>query len=145
MQITIEKVVWIALILVVVAVVGLFLMGQVLTASKQVGQRFYVRLISSQWSDAANSYIISLRIVNTGEAGANITKLTFKTIGFGNGTIVLANGTDIASGYSVTIVPKEARDITIEVGSNYVSGSKSLVITADFSDGKTSSQSVEIP
>ncbi len=143
MQITVEKVVWIALVLVVVAVVGLFLMGQVLTGAQQVGQRFYVRLINSQYSDADSSYVISFRIVNTGEGGNTLTGIDLSPVGFGSGASVTAiSPSNLAS---LNIPPKGTMDITVKVSGGYVSGSKSLVITASFSDGTTAAQTIEIP
>ncbi len=143
MQITVEKVVWIALVLVVVAVVGLFLMGQVLTGAQQVGQRFYVRLINSQYSDANHSYIISFRIVNTGEGGRNLTALNLTPVGFGPSASVTPISPSSLSG--LNIPPKGTMDVTVMVTGGYVSGSKSLVITATFSDDTTAAQTIEIP
>ncbi len=147
MQITVEKVVWIALVLVVVAVVGLFLMGQVLTGAQQVGQRFYMRLINSQYSDATQSYVISFRIVNTGEAGATLTSISINPVGFGSGASVTPVSPSSLTG--LNIPPKGTMDITVQVSGGYVTGSKSLVITATFQDpnGNTYSaaQSLEIP
>ncbi len=143
MQITVEKVVWIALVLVVVAVVGLFLMGQVLTGAQQVGQRFYVRLINSQYSDSNESYVISFRIVNTGEGGNTLTNVTINPVGFGSGASVYFISP--SSPINLNIPPKGTRDITVRVSGGYVSGSKSLVITAGFSDGTTAAQTIEIP
>jgi len=143
LQITVEKVVWIALVLVVVAVVGLFLMGQVLTGAQQVGQRFYVRLINSQYSDSNQSYIISFRVVNTGEGGNNLTSIDIDPVGFGSGASVYPISPDSLN--DLNIPPKGTMDITVRVSGGYVTGSKSLVITATFSDGSTAAQTVEIP
>lgn len=141
MQITVEKVVWIALVLVVVAVVGLFLMGNVITQSQQVGQRFYVRLISSQYNDADQSYIVSFRLVNTGEGGHSITGVTIEPQGFATGATV----TIISPPGTITIPPKGTVDVTVKVSSGYVTGTKSLVVTCTFDDNTQASQSISIP
>ncbi len=155
MQITVEKVVWIALVLVVVAVVGLFLMGQVLTGAQQVGQKFYVRLINSQYSDAEGAYVISFRLVNTGEGGATITQLKVTPVGFNSGSsggsvsVSFISPSSDSDTVSLDLGPKATQDITVKVVSGYVTGSKSLVITATLRDanGNTveASQTIEIP
>ena len=142
MQITVETVVWIALVLVVVAVAGLFLMGQVITSSSQVGQRFYVRLISSQYVDSTDSYVISFRIVNTGEGGNSITGISIEPQGFGSDSWSAISPSDVSN---INIPPKGTMDITVSVGGGYVSGTKSLVITAKFSDESNAAQSITIP
>ncbi|MEM3372172.1 MAG: hypothetical protein QXO55_06160 [Candidatus Korarchaeum sp.] len=149
MQITVEKVVWIALVLVVVAVVGLFLMGNVITQSAQVGQRFYVRLISSQYNDADQSYVISFRLVNTGEGGKKINGVTVQAQGFGsaNPTVeFISPCTGGSCSLSPPLDPKGTVDITVRVGSGgYVTGTKSLIVTCTFEDGTTAAQSITIP
>ena len=147
MQLSVETVVWVALALVVVAVVGLFLMGNVFTASQQTSQKFYVRLINSQYSPQYEGYIITLRVVNTGEGGATLEDLTFDPVGFPNGAEM---DVDLSGGgrddtLSVGLAPKASTDVTIGVISDYASGEKALVIEASFDDGSTAEVTVDIP
>ncbi len=149
MQLSVETVVWVALALVVVAVVGLFLMGSVVTSSHQTSQKFYVRLISSQYSQSYGGYIVSLRVVNTGEAGATLNSLDFSAVGFtytGTGAIDSdLNGNFGDHTKTVNLAPGDSADISIGVHSNYVSGDKALIVTAHFSGGKTATLTVDIP
>ncbi len=51
MDITIEKVVWIVLALLAASMVGMLLFERLLPEAEQVGQRFYVRLIKSAFTE----------------------------------------------------------------------------------------------
>ncbi|MCD6243995.1 MAG: hypothetical protein J7J65_02010 [Candidatus Korarchaeota archaeon] len=149
MQLSVETVVWVALALVVVAVVGLFLMGNVFTASQQTSQKFYARLINSEYSPQYGGYIISVRVVNTGEGGSSINSLEFHAVGFSGDTVTVdadlsdSDADDTLS--NLNLGPRESRDITVGVQSDYVSGEKALVIKATFDDGTTGEVSVTIP
>ncbi len=149
MQLSVETVVWVALALVVVAVVGLFLMGSIVTSSHQTSQKFYARLINSQYSQSYGGYIVSLRVVNTGEAGATLNSLDFSAQGFTyTGTGAIDGNLDHRFGdYRVTVnlPPGDSADISIGVRSNYVSGNKVLIVTAHFSNGRTSTITVDVP
>ena len=148
MQLSVETVVWVALALVVVAVVGLFLMNSTITASQQTSQKFYVRLINSQYSPQYGGYIITLRVVNTGEGGKTLHRLTFYPTGFPSGARVDVNYNGIPGpdNLRVDLDPRESRDITIGIISDYASGNKALVIEADFSGGPYNIRtSVDIP
>ncbi len=150
MQLSVETVVWVALALVVVAVVGLFLMNSAITASQQTSQMFYVRLINSEYSPQYGGYIITLRVVNTGEGGLDLTSLNFSATGFPNGAQVDANldGSGGDATLSLDLAPKESRDITIGIISDYASGEKALVIGATFGSGsntKTAKVTINIP
>lgn len=151
MQLSVETVVWVALVLVVVAVVGIFLMNSTIASSKQVSQKFYVRLIKSEFTRrfyrSYDGYVISLRVVNTGEKGNTITSLRFTPSGFTYTTVYIWTGSTWTSSnpYSVTINPGETTDITIAVRSDYIDAPKSLLVTAYFSDGTTATVTVQIP
>ncbi len=148
MQLSVETVVWVALALVVVAVVGLFLMNSAITASQQTSQMFYVRLINSEYSPQYGGYIITLRVVNTGEGGKVLHRLTFYPTGFPNGAQVDVNhnGRPGPDNLIVDLDPRESCDITIGIISDYTSGSKALVVEADFNGGPYNIRtSVDIP
>jgi len=148
MQLSVETVVWVALALVVVAVVGLFLMGNVFTASQQTSQKFYARLINSQYSEEYGGYIISVRVVNAGEGGSSIKSLKFYAVGFSDDTVdadLSDSGTSNTLNLNPYLGPRESCDITVGVQSAYVSGEKALVIKATFDDGTTGEVSVTIP
>ena len=98
----------------------------------------------------SSGYVISLRVVNGGEGGLDITSLKFTPVDFGvpgNPYVFLPDGTDISDGYQLPsyIPPKGSLDVTILVPSHYVGREKVLVVTATFSDQTESSQSVRIP
>ncbi len=155
MDVTVEKLVWVILAIITASMVGVFLMGRLIPQTQQVGQSMYVRLIKSTYMGelptSGSGYVITLRIVNGGEGGRNITSLAFQPVGFGassgNSHVYLPDGTEITSGYNLTtpVPPKGTVDVTILVPSPYVSTGKSLVVTATFDDGTTSAISVMIP
>ncbi len=148
MQLSVETVVWVALALVVVAVVGLFLMNSAITASQQTSQMYYVRLINSEYSPQYGGYIVTLRVVNTGEGGKRLTTLTFYPTGFPSGASIDTdlNGASGPTSITVNLDPRESRDITRGILSDYASGSKALVVEADFSGGPYNVRiSVDIP
>ncbi len=147
MQLSVETVVWVVLALVVVAVVGLFLLGSITTSSHQASQKFYVRLEGSQYSDPYGGYIVSLRAVNNGENGANLTNLTFDASAFSSDAEVDANldGTTGDNSVALNLTPRASADVTIGIKSSYVSGDKVLVVTADFSDSTNATLSVDVP
>ncbi|MDK2384384.1 MAG: hypothetical protein QI199_06210 [Candidatus Korarchaeota archaeon] len=85
MDITTEKVVWIALILVAVGMVGIYLVNILTIQTKEVGQRMYTRLISSEFVDrcpeasSGSCYIVNIRVVNGGEDGMSLYLFIFPT------------------------------------------------------------------
>lgn len=91
MQITMEKIVWITLSLVIVAVVGWFLMGVATTHSNVASQKVYARLIQSSFNEncpdsmSGSCYVVSIRIVNPGEGGMSLYMIQES---FGGGPVV---------------------------------------------------------
>ena len=139
MQITMEKIIWIALVLVVAAVVGFFLMNVATTQSKQVAQKAYVRLISSNYVDDIDGsgnpgYVVTVRVVNSGEPneiGGNITLVSINPVGFDPGLI-----SGITPNLPYTLTPKQSLDLSINIQSRYIEGTKSIILNFD-TDGDT--------
>ncbi len=168
---TAENVSWIAIVLAISIVVGLFIAYQTTISARELEEDIYVRILRSEYlpeppfnlaSDAIYSfsyptslygylrdptggYAIDLRISNAGSSP--IVKLQFKTLGFGRGEVYLITGENVTGGYQLDapLDPKESLELSLFIPSEYVPSGKILVVGGTLDNGKIVSKSVEVP
>ncbi len=165
-----ENVSWIAIVLAVAIVVGLFIAYQTSITAKELGEGIYVRILRSEYLSAppfllggdkiysspssslngslggtSGGYAIDLRIGNMEDFP--IVKIMFKTIGFGHGEVYLITGENITDGYTLEdpLDPKESLELSIFIPSEYVPSGKVLVIEGILESGRAASKCVEVP
>ncbi len=167
-----ENVSWVALVLAIAIVVGLFIAYQTTISARELEEDIYVRILRSEYLPASpfllgrdgiyssgpyqissgsylnspnGGYAIDLRIGNLGSSP--IVEIRFKTIGFGRGEVYLITGENVTSGYHLDdpLNPKESLELSIFIPSDYVPSGKILVVEGTLESGKVVSKSVKVP
>ncbi|GEM_PF-3361281 len=166
-----ENLSWIAIVLAVAIIVGLFIAYQTSISAKELGQGIYVRILRSEYlsqppflhgdggiyssgssgysggsfEGASGGYAIDLRIGNM--ESSPIVRIKFKTVGFGHGEIYLMTGENITDGYLLEdpLDPKESLELSVFIPSKYVPSGKVLVVEGLLEDGRTTSRCARVP